>query len=135
MLVEAKRGPRGQGWWGAAIMAARREPLLGANVQGAWLGAGQPLCFQERQGSPSTAGTCGFRCSHRSGGGREREGSRGPRRGQRSALPGPPHSREWRPRRPNGQRRPKPTKRLLEYLSLIPAFSLCRYEMKTEPSG
>lgn len=78
VLVEAKRGPRGQGWWGAAIMAARREPLLGANVQGAWLGAGQPLCFQERQGSPSTAGTCGFRCSHRSGGGRERGGSRGP---------------------------------------------------------
>ena len=69
MLVEAKRGPRGQGWWGAAIMAPRREPLLGVNV----LGAGQPLCDQERQGSPSTAGTCGFRCSHRSGGGRERE--------------------------------------------------------------
>ena len=59
-------------------MAPRRGPLHGVNVQRAWLGAGQPLCDQQRQGSPSTAGTCGFKCGHHTGGGREKEGNRGP---------------------------------------------------------
>lgn len=114
VLVEAKRGPRGQGWWGAAIMAARREPLLGAECARGLAGGRATTLF------PGGRSELSFDCRHLwlwgavtalgvGGRGRATEGAA---QGDRGALPGPPTQREVETKEGNGQRRSKPAKRL-----------------------
>lgn len=80
VLVEARGGPRGRGWWGAAIMAARVSLCSARMCKGPGQGQGNHSVSRRGRLSFDCKGTCGFGCSHRSGEwegrGRAAEGAR-----------------------------------------------------------